>query len=238
MIAETDAIILHTIKYSETSVIAHIYTKEFGNGSYIMNSVRTNHSKMAMFQPLSLVHITTYRKKDPKQIHRLSNIAFLQVPQNVTNNVVKSTIAMFAGEIIDRIFSEEEQSYPLFEFLKNFVVLLENLESNYANLHILFLLHLTQHIGVFPKNNYNSTNKYFSLLLGEFVQFSEENGTLNEDNSLLFLKILETNGIEDSINLSQQDRQKLLAILLQYYDIHVCKTQNIKSFEILKMVFE
>ncbi|MCQ2958957.1 MAG: DNA repair protein RecO [Bacteroidales bacterium] len=238
MLVETDAIILHTIKYSETSIIAHVFTEEFGNGTYIMNNVRTNRSKMALFQPLSLVRISAYRKKDPKQIHRISNISFIQVPTSVTNNIVKSSISMFAGEIVNRIFTEEEYSTSIFSFLKSFVVLLENSQENYANLHILFLLHLTKFLGVFPQNNYSLSRRYFSLTLGEFVETESDGTVLMEKNSLLFLKILNTRNIDESISLTQQERQSLLSALLLYYDIHICKTQNIKSFEILKMVFE
>ncbi len=238
MLAETDAIILHTIKFSETSIIAHIYTEQFGNGSYIMNNVRTNRSKMAMFQPLSLVHISVYRKKEPQQIHRISNISFLQIPKSITNNIVKTSMAVFAGEIIDHVFAEEEQNTSFFEFFKSFVNLLEESETHYANLHILFLLHMTKFLGVFPKNNYSQEQNFFSLVHGQFVNSNDESGTLSEQTSQLFRTILNTTSLTDFVQLTQQERQILLNVLLQYYDIHICKTQNIKSFEILKMVFE
>lgn len=238
MLVETDAIVLHTIKYSETSVIAHIYTEQFGNGTYIMNGVRTNHSKMAMFQPLSFVHITAYRKKGSNQIHRISTISFISVPTSTISNIYKSTISLFIGEITDRIFKEEEQSEILFKFLKMFVLLLEHSEQNYANLHILYMLHITRFLGVFPKNTYSEHTTVFSPFQGQFVAHGSCDGTLSPEDSLLFNKILQTNEITDEIPLSQKERRKLLDILLSYYDIHICKTQNINSLEVLKMVFE
>lgn len=238
MLVDTDAIILHTIKYSETSVIAHIFTEQFGNGTYIMNGVRTNHSKMAMFQPLSLVHITAYRKKGSGQIHRISSISFISVPSSIPSNIYKSTISLFVGEITDRILREEEPSEILFKFLKMFVLLLEHTEQNYANLHILYLLHITRFLGVFPKNTYSTTEDVFSAFQGQFVAHGSCDGTLSIEDSLLLNKILQTNEITDEVMLSQMERRKLLDILLSYYDIHICKTQTIKSLEVLKMVFD
>ncbi|MCQ2606068.1 MAG: DNA repair protein RecO [Bacteroidales bacterium] len=235
---ETDAIVLHTIKYSETSVIAHIYTEQYGNGSYIMSGVRKNRSKMAMFQPLSLVKITSMRKKDPSQIHRLTSIQFDLVPVNISSNVAKSTIALFIGEVLNRVFREEECNELIFRYIRTFVALLEESQTNYSNLHILFLMHLTQLLGVFPHNNYDETNSVFSLVHAQFVPQGHEDGTLSLADSALFARLLQTNELTDAIDLTQSDRQHLLSILLRYYDVHICSTQSIQSLEILKMVFE
>lgn len=238
MLIETDAIILHTIKYSETSIIAHIYTQQFGNGTYLMNNVRTNHSKMALFQPLSLVHITAYRKKDPKQIHRISSISFVEAPQNITNTFTKSSMALFIGEMVNRIFTEEEEFPEFFAYFKSFVLQLEQATTNYANLHLLFLLHVTEFLGVKPKNNFSAAMPIFSPIHAQFVEPETEENCLSREQSLLLTKILSLSQLTDTVELTNSERQTILHILLQYYDIHICKTQNIKSFEILKMVFE
>ena len=108
MLVETDAIVLRTIKYSETSIIAHIYTEQYGKGSYLMNGVRKNHSKMAMFQPMSVVHLTAYRQKDPAHIHRIKDVSFVMVPTSIISNVVKSTVALFVGEFTDKVFPRKK----------------------------------------------------------------------------------------------------------------------------------
>lgn len=238
MIVETDAIVLHTIKYSETSIIAYIYTEQFGKGTYIMNNVRTNRSKMAMFQPLSLVHITAYRKKDPAQIHRISSIAFTYVPNAGTTNVVKSTIKLFVGEMIHRIFAEEERFPDFYDYFKSFVLLLDNATTAYSNLHILFLLHLTKFLGVYPQENYAKETPVFSFRLAQFVAVDKEPDCLSEEYSKLLMKNLQTSGVTDDIQLTTSERQHMLRILLQYYDVHVCRTQSITSLEILTEIFE
>ena len=45
MLATTEGIVLHTIKYGESSVIATIYTRDFGRQSYLVNAAHGKHSK-------------------------------------------------------------------------------------------------------------------------------------------------------------------------------------------------
>jgi DNA repair protein RecO (recombination protein O) len=47
MVIKTRGIVLRAIKYSETSVIADIFTEQFGLRSYIISGVRTSKSKVA-----------------------------------------------------------------------------------------------------------------------------------------------------------------------------------------------
>ena len=62
---KTRGIILHTIKYSESSVIAKIYTEKFGLLSFLVKGVRASKSKnkASMMQPLTLLDmVISYRE--------------------------------------------------------------------------------------------------------------------------------------------------------------------------------
>ncbi|MFT3936946.1 MAG: recombination protein O N-terminal domain-containing protein [Chitinophagaceae bacterium] len=58
-IHHTKGIVLRTVKYGETSVIASIYTELFGLQSYLVNGVRTSSKKgpgkASLFQPGSIL---------------------------------------------------------------------------------------------------------------------------------------------------------------------------------------
>jgi len=64
MLHKTKGIVLNYIKYSDTSIIAKIYTEAFGLQSYIVNSVRSSKAKnkIALFQPLTLLEMVVYHK--------------------------------------------------------------------------------------------------------------------------------------------------------------------------------
>ena len=75
MLQKTRGIALSFIKYRDTSIIAKIFTEEFGMQSYIVNGVRSKSAKtkIALFQPLTLLELVVYHNKK-KEIHRISEI--------------------------------------------------------------------------------------------------------------------------------------------------------------------
>jgi DNA repair protein RecO (recombination protein O) len=66
MLSKTQGIVINYVKYKESSIIAKIYTKEFGIQSYIENGVRSARAKnkIALFQPLTLLDLVIYHKEE------------------------------------------------------------------------------------------------------------------------------------------------------------------------------
>ena len=64
MLEKTRGIFLHAVKYSETSLIATIYTEVYGRQSFIINGVHSKSSpvKASAFQPLYLLDLEIYYK--------------------------------------------------------------------------------------------------------------------------------------------------------------------------------
>ena len=64
MLYKTRGIVIHTIKYSDTSVIAKIYTEKFGLRSYLIRGVRSKKAKIraAQLQHLNLLNLVVYEK--------------------------------------------------------------------------------------------------------------------------------------------------------------------------------
>ena len=71
MITKTKGLVLHNLKYRETSLLVTIYTAEFGIASYIENGVRSAKAKhkMALFQPLTLLDLEVFHKPG-RGLHR------------------------------------------------------------------------------------------------------------------------------------------------------------------------
>ena len=127
MLQKTRGIALSYIRYRETSIIARIYTEEFGLQSYIVNSVRTARSKnnkIALFQPLTLLDMVVYNKHD-RDLHRLSEMKTSYPFQSLPFEVAKATIAMFVTEMLNKVLKEEASSPALFRYLVDSVLFLE-----------------------------------------------------------------------------------------------------------------
>ena len=75
MLHKTKGIVLKTIPFRESSVVATIYTEKFGRQSYIINSVRTakGGGKAALLQPLTVLDLVVY-KHEQKKLERISEM--------------------------------------------------------------------------------------------------------------------------------------------------------------------
>ena len=73
MVTKTRGIVLHYLRYRETSLLVTIYTAELGIASYIENGVRSAKAKhkMALFQPTTLLDLEVFHKPG-KGLHRIS----------------------------------------------------------------------------------------------------------------------------------------------------------------------
>ena len=108
MLHKTSGIILHTVKYSETSLIVKIYTRDFGLQSYMVTGVRSKKSKnkASLFQPLALVELEV-SNTNKGSLQRISEINILHPYSDIPYNIVKSSIAIFLNEILYKAIKEE-----------------------------------------------------------------------------------------------------------------------------------
>ncbi|MFC2152729.1 DNA repair protein RecO [Bacteroidota bacterium] len=240
MLYKTRGIVLHYIKYSETSLIVTIYTENFGRQAYIINGVRSKKSKIKanMFQPLFLLDMEVYYK--PKRdLQRAKEIQSAFVFTTLPYDLKKSTLAIFIAEILYKTIREQEPNKELFNYLFNSIQLLDLKEKGISNFHLYFLIHLTKYLGFFPSNNYSEINCYFDLKAGSFVQIKPMHlSILEKDQSIFFNKMLNfSEDQHEELKLKYKDRIILLEKLIEYYILHNDGISNIKSLDIFKEVF-
>ena len=235
MICTTQGIVLQTIKYSDSSIIARIFTKQYGIGSFIMNNVRGKRSKMAYFQPLSHVNISIY-KKNNATIHRIKSIEFEKLHVALFSDLQKASIASFLGEVLSKIIQSEETNDALFNFICNEIEYLSDTNEPLGWFHILFLLKLMQYFGIHPSVENANNAPYFDMYAGCFsATFSESCLTSEQSTHLKHaLSCIENNS---PIPLQKKERIVLLETIINYYRIHVQKFSTIQSIEILQSVF-
>ncbi|MBU8892996.1 MAG: DNA repair protein RecO [Bacteroidales bacterium] len=240
MIHKTRGIVLHYIKYSETSVIVTIYTESYGRQSYIINGVRSKKAKIKanILQPLFLLDMEVYHK--PKNdIQRVKEIQNAYIFFSLPFDLRKSTLAIFIAEILYRTIQEQEPNKELFEYLYNSVQMLDLKEEGLSVFHIYFLLHLSKYLGFFPNNNYSEQNCYFDLKAGTFKQIKPVHTfCLAKDLSLLFSCLLDfSENQHESLTINYSNRIELLEKILEYYSLHSEGVSDIKSLSVLREVF-
>ncbi len=114
-IHKTRGIVLHQIKYSESSIIAKIYTEEFGIQSYMVRGVRKKGSKMksGLFQALSMLDMVVYHK-EKSNIQNLKEVRSAFPLTTIPFDIKKSSIILFLKDNLSKRLRAEEPNTALY----------------------------------------------------------------------------------------------------------------------------
>ncbi len=241
MLEKTRGIFLHHFNYSENSIIARVYTEQFGRQSYIVNGTRGKKSsaKVNLFQPLFLLDLEVYHKPG-RDLQRLKEARLSTPFENIPYDIKKSSQAIFLAEVLMRCLKEEEPNVELFNFIYHAVCLLDTKVDGISNFHLLFLLKLSHFLGVVPTYSEDVRLVYFDLLSSSFKRNEPVHQQfMDVDTTKNFRKLFQAEMAEsEKIAINSKQRTVLLVKLLEYYKIHLDLKEEIKSLSVLKEVME
>lgn len=239
MLSKTRGIVLHHFSYSNSSVIAKIFTEEFGKQSYVIRGIKgkTKKKNLGVLQPLTQVELTV-RHKQEKSLHNLAEIS-IDVPyHDIPFNIHKSGIAIFYAELLLHALPPEEANKRLFAFVVQSCNLLDS-SSKSAHFLLLAMVELSKHLGFYPTMPKEGNYEYFDMREGVFVQQQPLHPEYMKGQQLVALQaILGTNfdGVE-GLQMEHALRQQMLTRLMQYYQLHIEDMRVIKSHRVLMEVF-
>lgn len=236
MLHATRGIVLKTVKYSESSIIAKIFTEELGLRSYIIKgaSGKKNQHKKSLLQGLTLLNLVVYEKSS-SGLQNVREMELAHVLTSIPFDIRKSTIAMFLNEVLYKSLVEESANHAMFGFVFDRIVELETGSEYISEFHIRFLLDFSGYLGFLPRNNFSVNNRYFDLQEGIFVNekpfhnnFMDENASRRFSASLL--------GTSGRICETRAWRNELLEKIILYYSLHVPAFGELKSYEVVRQV--
>ncbi len=235
-------IVLHTIKYGDTGLVAYVLTDVFGRQTYMVQGVRSSRghgNRAAMLQPMFLVEFEGL--ESPRvEMHRFRELRAAVPLRSVPFDVRKSTIALFMAEMLYRLVREVEANSPLFDFVWNAVCELDALEESagVANFHLWFMVGLAHHLGFSPGNEYSS-GWWFDIREGLFVPVEPRHGTcFSRENTALLGSLMEIHAdLLASFALNRVRRAEFMNAMLAYFDYHLDAVRDIRSVDILREVF-
>ena len=238
MLYKTRGIALHTVKFSETSIIARIYTELFGLLSFLIKGSRRKGAtiKPGFFQPLTLLDLTIYHK-EKNNLQSIREVHFSDPYRTVPFDIRKSSMALFINELLYKTIREEEPNPVLFEFLYASFVQLDRLDS-VNHFHLLFAIRLTRYLGILPRLDYSIRKPVFNLREGGFQEFPPDHPYfLDPELSELFYRFLsETTETIESLRIPLKTRTLLLDKVILYYQFHLPGFAGLRSQEILHTV--
>ena len=139
-------IVLHTLKYGDTSLIVHGYTQEEGRVSFILRGAfrssrsrsRTSAHGTVLLHPLSIVNYEASRSPKGSMAY-LREFSPKYRLSSIREDFDKISIAMFISELLYRTLLHSERDEELYAFLEDAVLKLEAVEGSPANFHLWFL---------------------------------------------------------------------------------------------------
>jgi len=239
-LAKTKCISLNPVKYSDSSIIARLYSREYGRLSLMIKGVNNRKKGKCniMFQPLFILDLEIYYKSS-RELQIMKEAAVSFAPYNVYSDVKKSCVAIFLGEVLTSILKEESPNAELFDFIEESIKYYDQSAEGFTNFHLAFLAGLSGFLGFEPGKKLNDNQIFFDMKNGRFSEIPPVHGYYsNIENSAILARIFASSFDNvKNIALTGKQRNEILEELLNYYNIHLSGLTSIKSLEVLKEVF-
>lgn len=232
-------VVLHSIKYGESSMVVYVLTREQGRMSFMLQGVggggkRRNTSFLQPMFPISFIAVSIAKA----ELERIREIDLTFPLKNVPYNITKSTIAIFMAETIYRLVREVEKNVALYDFIEESIRELDGIEDGVANFHLWFLVRIASFLGFHPSNEYIN-GCYLDIVDGNFSIIRPKHNLVLSPPISQILNMMSTIKSTElgSVRLSRRERSDFLEGLLAYLGYHLDTVHNIKSISILREVF-
>ena len=147
MIEKTEAIVLHSRKYKDTSVLLSLFTREHGKVRVVAKGARRikgGYGASAM--PLSVVE-ATYSLRDGRDLHTLRTAETIKVLRNITRQYEHVTTALAIVELVELSQPLQEKNERLFQLLFDTLVALESSNDNCYSFFAAFSVRCAEEMG-------------------------------------------------------------------------------------------
>jgi DNA repair protein RecO (recombination protein O) len=157
MLVKTEAIVLKSMKYGETSKIVTLYSREYGKISCIAKGARSAKNKFgSSLEPLTRSQVVFY-KKEHRDLHLISQCDAIRTFKNVGKDFDLLTTGFAIAEFLYRVTHNEEKNPLLFDLLTEVLTALDG-EPRTPMIHLhAFRLRTAMISGYSPELNFCST---------------------------------------------------------------------------------
>jgi DNA repair protein RecO (recombination protein O) len=240
MLEKTRGIILHQIKYTDSGIVAQMYTRKFGRQSFLIKGMRNRKTGKhnILFQPMFILDMELYYKP-AREMQLLKEFSVSYTPYDIYSNIKKSCVAIFLGEVLTSVLKEESPHDEMFDFIEESIIYFDRCKEGFANFHIAFLVGLSSFLGFEPGPRSETQNIFFDMMNGIFVPIAPVHGNYaNEEitNILSDFFVASYDSIS-KISLTGKMRNDVLETLVRFYSLHLPGLKKIKSLDVLKEVF-
>ena len=225
MIINTDAIVLKTFSYGETSLISRCFTKDKGKISFIIKGAKSKKNLISpYFQPLSFINII-YKENEKRELQVVSKVSFVQIWTQIPLSLRKMSLSQSILEISDFTL-EKNDPYPnLFNVLINTFQIFESGDINENVLFWNYECNILSEMGFMINIEDSLDSELISLKINDKI--------INTIQKLI-------NGNVSDIDLdtiSLDNKKKISKFLYQKLCFYFEGFERLKSFRVIKDIF-
>ena len=242
MIRKTEGIVLRTIRHQDTNLITTIYTRDYGIRSFVISGYRSSRSrqKHSYFQPLSIIDIVYFHREN-RGLDKINESKVSTLLMEIQTDPVKLSLGLAILEIFYDTVKEQEENLPLYNFLKDAILLIEKSEKRLIQIFIFFLLHHTRYLGFFPSDMSNASKKVeFDIRHGRFKSKEGQ----NDDIAVLLRQFAYSKLVPlpektscQQIIFGQNSKKFLIKTLFEYYQFHIEGFRYPQTMKVFAEVF-
>lgn len=194
--------------------------------------------KKQYFQPFSLLEVEfDYRPKNDLQ--HLKNVGLAVPLSSIPFDAYKLSITLFLSELTLHVVHHEPINEPLFDYVFHSIEWLDSCNDNFANFHLVYMIHLLRFLGIYPNLDDYVSGCYFDMRNGYYVRTMPLHGQFLpiEDTALVATLARMDYANMHLFKLSRAERNRFCDIVLHYYALHLPKFPEIKSLAVLRDLF-
>ena len=217
-----------------------MFTREWGRVSFVVNVPKTQKGRLKKqyFQPMTLLQIECdYRPR--VQLQKLMDARLLAPYASIPFMPDKLAISLFIAEFLYHGLRLEQRNDLLFDYIDDSMLWLDAAETEYANFHLTFLMRLSRFLGFYPNLDDYTEGCVFDLRSSCFsMQVPTHRDFLSPaDAQKIHLLMRMDYPTMHLFRLSHQERNRICAVLLHYYRLHIPKFPELKSLAVLQELF-
>ena len=227
MIINTNAIVLKTFSYSETSLISRCFTEDRGKISFIIRGAKSKKNLVApYFQPLSYINII-FNENEKRELQIVSKVSFVKIWTKIPLSLKKMTLAQSVLEISDFTLERNDPYLDLFKILIKTFLFFENEDFDENIIFWHYECKVLSEMG-------------FLIDIEDEQEFIQGAIKLKKtDTSFMVLQSLVEGNLSD-INLdkiSAKEKKDVSQFLYHKLCYHFEGFERIKSFQVIKDIF-
>jgi DNA repair protein RecO (recombination protein O) len=239
MLTTTEGIVLRTVKFRDTSLIADVFTRTLGLKTYIINGVFRNKPKYApsMLELGCVLDMVVYNREG-KNINRVKELKSAIYPNLSIGNIHRLAVKMFIVELTRKTIRTDEVQMEIYDFLRSCIWSIEDSSKSFSNIHLYYMVCLLDLVGLSPDLSDWPKYKILHIQEGRLIAEEPEIGMFIPSHIVAsIIELLQGHKEHlEEVKLGKEQRRAIIEHLMLYYIYHIDKFPHLNTYSIYKQL--